>query len=135
MRLLHNALSHEYGGRVGALLKWELCVRQSAPPFPAGGVAVNLAGEALGRAPPMAQLVSTLRGTALNATEAALEARGSAAVPSAVVVNVWGPLVLFSLHTAACVRLKKLALHVAIMLHDYTRILRAASPERRAYDA
>ena len=46
------------------------------PALPADAIAVNLTGEALGRGTPMAQLVATLRGTALNATHAALEARG-----------------------------------------------------------
>ena len=74
------------------------------PPLPADAIAVNLTGEALGRGTPMAQLVATLRGTVLNATHAALEARGSKAdAPGAVVVNVWGPFILFSLNTAGCV--------------------------------
>ncbi len=75
------------------------------PALPANAIAVNLTGEALGRGTPMAQLVATLRGTALDATHAALESRGDRAnsVPGTVVVNVWGPFILFSLNTAGCV--------------------------------
>jgi hypothetical protein len=71
-----------------------------APPLPHDAITVNLTGEALGRGTPMPRLAATLRRAALNVTEAAL-ASGKGALPSTVVVQVWGPLVLFSLHTAA----------------------------------
>ena len=66
---------------------------------------VDLNGTELGRGTPMARLAAVLRRAALNATEAALQSGKASpvALPGAVVVRVVGPLVLFSLHTAACV--------------------------------